>query len=97
LRLAVAKFRVEGETGHGGLESGRFETHAGEFCLHLALHGTPDGRAQKSSHGVCPGHLLQLQDGDEEADLNLSRMWLTREGISGDAVTVYGLKGSAYL
>ena len=57
-------------TGHVGLESGRHEIHTGKFGFHLALHGTPDGRAQKSSHGVGPGHLLQ--DGDEEEDLHLS-------------------------
>jgi hypothetical protein len=40
-----------------------FEIHAGELGLHLALHATPDGQAQKSSHGIDPGHCLQ--DGDE--------------------------------
>ena len=38
--------------GRGGLESGRFEIHTGEFGLHLVLRdGTPDGQAQKRSHG----------------------------------------------
>ena len=57
-------------TGHVRLESGRFEIHTGKFGFHLALHGTPNGWAQKSSHGVGPCHLLQ--DGDEEEDLHLS-------------------------
>jgi hypothetical protein len=54
----VLKVRAEGELGHVGLESGRFEVHNGKFGLYLA-HGTPDSQAQKSSHGVGPGHLLQ--------------------------------------
>ena len=36
-----------GGTGLVGLESGRPEIRTSEFGLHLALHGTPDGRAQK--------------------------------------------------
>ena len=46
--------------------------HAGKFAFYPTLHGTPHGRVQKSSLGACPGHLLK--DGDEEADLHLSRM-----------------------
>ena len=61
-----------GGTRHVGLESGRLEIHTGMFGFHLALHGTLDGRAQKSSYGVGPDHLVQ--DGDKEADLHLSRM-----------------------
>ena len=58
----------QGGTGHVRLESGRLEIHTGKFGFYLALHGTPNGRAQKSSHGVGPGHLLQ--DDDEDAHLH---------------------------
>jgi hypothetical protein len=68
----VLKVRAEGGTGHVELESGRLKIHTGKFGFHLALHGTPIGWAQKSSHGVGPGHLLQ--DSDEEAALRLNRM-----------------------
>ena len=72
--VASAKSADGRGTGHAGLESGRLEIHTAELRFHLTVHRTPDGRAQKSSHGhgVGPGHLLQ--DGDEKADLYLSGM-----------------------
>jgi hypothetical protein len=54
------------------IESRRLETHTGKLSFfHLTLQ-SPDGWAHKSSHGVGPGRLLQ--DGDEEADVSLSRL-----------------------
>ena len=38
-------------TKHVGLESERLESRTGKFGFHLALHGTPDNRAQRTVMG----------------------------------------------
>ena len=51
-RFVVLVFKVRKEGArHGGLESGRLEFHNGKLGFYLALHRTPDSRAQKNSIG----------------------------------------------
>jgi hypothetical protein len=66
--VMVLNVRAEGELGmlEGDWIEGDLRFILTSSVFHLALHGAPDGRAQKSSHGVCPGHLLQ--NSDEEVD-----------------------------
>ena len=47
VRGAGVESAGQGRTGHVVFKSGRPEIRAGEFGFHLALHGTPDGRAQR--------------------------------------------------
>jgi hypothetical protein len=63
----VLNVREEGELAMLDLSSGDLT-----FILASGSAWNPDGRAQKSSHGVGLGYLLV--DGDEQVDPHLRRM-----------------------